>query len=126
MRAFNGLLIALALALIALVSVTLARAQSSSDVLAKFATDDFSDTAEAIAAVAASGKQDGRADHLRVAGRPPAFDAKSKNIFIRTPRRHIDAATGQPAAAAPAEPSPCASTPPAARHRSRRTYAAGA
>ena len=51
MRAFNGLLIALALVFIALVSVTLARAQSPSDVLAKFATDDFSDTAEAIDAL---------------------------------------------------------------------------
>jgi len=61
MRAFNGLLIALALALIALVSVTLARAQSTSDVLAKFAEI-------GVRALKIEGRQRGRAYVTRVVG----------------------------------------------------------
>ncbi len=83
MRGFNGLLIALALALIALVSVTLARAQSSSDVLAKFATDDFSDTAEAVAALAASGNKMAAPIIFALQDGRLLYDAKSKNIFIK-------------------------------------------
>ncbi len=107
MRALNASLVALALIVIALFSVTLARAQSFDDGLAKFATDDFSDTDAAIASVAASGNkmaapviyalQDGRL----------LFDAASKKIFIKDAAGKIlDAATGAPAAGAPADLAP--------------------
>jgi urea transport system permease protein len=107
MRALNGLLIALALALIALVSVSLAQAQSYSDALAKFATDDFSDTAEAIDAVAASGDKMAAPTILALQDGRLLFDAKSKTVFIKDASGAIlDAATGQPTAAAPPELEP--------------------
>jgi urea transport system permease protein len=72
------------------------------DAVAKFATDDFSDTEEAIGAVAASGSplaypiisalQDGRL----------MFDADSKKVYIKqTDGKAIDAATGAPVDAIP-------------------------
>ena len=57
MRAFNAALIALALVLGVLLSAAGARAQSFDETLAKFATDDFSDTEEAVQAVATSGNK---------------------------------------------------------------------
>ncbi|MBI3704031.1 MAG: urea ABC transporter permease subunit UrtB [Rhizobiales bacterium] len=104
MRGFNGLLIALALAFIALVSVTLARAQSPGDVLAKFTTDDFSDTAEAVEALAASGDKMAAPIIFALQDGRLLFDAKSKTVFIKDASGAIlDAATGQPVTAAPAE-----------------------
>jgi urea transport system permease protein len=72
------------------------------DALQKFTTDDFSDTADGISEVAASGSpmaapliqalQDGRL----------AFSAKDKKVFIKTADdKLIDAATGKAEAAAP-------------------------
>jgi len=102
MRVFNASLIALALVLG--LSAAVVHAQSFDDALAKFAADSYGDTEEAVAAVAASGNemavpvifalQDGRL----------LFDAKAKKIFIKElSGRILDAASGQPAAAAPAD-----------------------
>jgi urea transport system permease protein len=107
MRAFNASLVALALVLGLLFSAAAAHAQSFDEALAKFATDEFSDTEEGIAAVAASGNamaapvifalQDGRL----------LFDVKTKKVFIKDASDSIlDAATGAPAANAPADLEP--------------------
>jgi urea transport system permease protein len=104
MRALNASLIALALVLIALFSVTLARAQSFDDALAKFATDDFSDTEEAVAALAASGNKMAAPVIFALQDGRLLFDAKSKNIFIKDASGAIlDAANGAPVANAPAD-----------------------
>jgi urea transport system permease protein len=104
MRVFNAWLIAFALAFGLLASSTAGHAQSFDDTLGKFATDDFADTEDAVAAVVASGNkmaapivyalQDGRL----------LFDAKSKKIFIKdTSGSVFDAATGALAVGAPAD-----------------------
>ncbi len=101
----HGRLIALALMLAMLVvGATAARAGSYEDALAGFTTDTFSDTADAIDAVAASGNplaapllealRDGRL----------TFSAKEKKVFIKTSDgARLDAATGKPLAGPPAD-----------------------
>ncbi len=86
---------ALALAFFLIVFAVPAFAGPFEDAVGKFATDDFSDTDEAIGAVASSGNplafpiisalQDGRL----------MFDADSKKVYIKQPDgKAIDAATG--------------------------------
>ena len=101
----HGRLIALALMLAMLVvGATAVRADSYEDALAGFTTDTFSDTADAIDAVAASGNplaapllealRDGRL----------TFSAKEKKVFIKTADgARLDAATGKPFAGPPAD-----------------------
>lgn len=100
-----GRLIALALMLaMFIVGATAVRAGSYEDALAGFTTDTFSDTADAIDAVAASGNplaapllealRDGRL----------TFSAKEKKVFIKTADgARLDAATGKPFAGLPAD-----------------------
>src|SRR5215470_5417625 len=86
---------ALALAFFLIVFAVPAFAGPFEDAVGKFATDDFSDTEEAISGVASSGNplafpiisalQDGRL----------MFDAESKKVFVKQPDgKAIDAATG--------------------------------
>ena len=101
----HGRLIALALMLAMLiVGATAVRADSYEDALAGFTTDTFSDTADAIDAVAASGNplaapllealRDGRL----------TFSAKEKKVFIKTSDgARLDAATGKPFAGPPVD-----------------------
>jgi len=101
----HGRLIALALMLAMLVvGATAVRAGSYEDALVGFTTDTFSDTADAIDAVAASGNplaapllealRDGRL----------TFSAKEKKVFIKTADgARLDAATGKPFAGPPAD-----------------------
>jgi urea transport system permease protein len=108
MRALCDRLIALVAAIgVLLVTALPAHAQSFEDALARFAADSFNDTEAAIGQVAASGHamaqpviqalQDGRL----------LLDAPTKKIYIRDPSgRILDAATGQAAADAPANPRP--------------------
>jgi urea transport system permease protein len=105
-----GRLLALVLAvgIHAAALATAAQAGPYDDALARFVTNDFDDTTEAINGVAASGNplapvvldalQDGRL----------LFSAESKKIFVRdSADQLIDAATGQPASAgAPADLAP--------------------
>jgi|BarGraIncu00222A_1022003.scaffolds.fasta_scaffold00680_15 urea transport system permease protein len=103
MRAFYDRIIAFVIALGLLVAgAGFAYAGPYEDALAGFTTDDFSDTADAVNAVAASGSplagpliealQDGRL----------SFSAKDKKVYIKTnDGALLDAATGKPAVGAP-------------------------
>jgi urea transport system permease protein len=103
MRAFYDRFIAFVIALGLLVAgAVFAYAGPYEDALAGFTTDDFSDTADAVNAVAASGSplagpliealQDGRL----------SFSAKDKKVYIKTnDGALLDAATGKPAEGAP-------------------------
>jgi urea transport system permease protein len=95
------LALAFALGLLALLP-TVAHAGPYEDALARFLTDDFDDTTEAINGIAGSGSplaaavlgalQDGRL----------VVSPQAKQVFFRdSSERLIDAATGQPATAAP-------------------------
>ena len=109
MRGVNDRLIALVLVvgmlfLGLLFSAAAAHAQTFDDALAKFATDDFSDSEEAIAAVAASGNKMAAPIIFALQDGRLLFDANSKKIFIKDASGKIlDAASGEPAAGAPAE-----------------------
>src|SRR5262249_52429614 len=103
MRVPHGRLTALVLALALLLAGGWAHAQDYDTALAGFAKDSFGDTEAAINAVAASGNpfaaqviealQDGRL----------LFDPDDKKIYIRQKTGPLlDAATGRPAASAPA------------------------
>jgi urea transport system permease protein len=99
MRGFYDRIIAFVIALGLLVAgVGLSHAGPYEDALAGFTTDDFSDTADAIDAVAASGSplagpviqalQEGRLQ----------FSAKDKKVYIKTKDdKLLDAETGKPA-----------------------------
>jgi urea transport system permease protein len=103
MRSFYDRIIALVFALGLLVAgAGLAHAGPYEDALAGFTTDEFSDTADAITAVATSGNplaatliealQDGRL----------MFSTKDKKVFIKTKSDALlDAATGKPADGTP-------------------------
>ena len=90
MRAVCGRLIALTLVLGLLVlGAAAARAGSYEDALAGFTTDSFSDTAEAVEAVATTGSP--LAAPLLEALRESrlVFSAKDKKVFIKTRRRRV-------------------------------------
>ena len=104
MRVLNDRLIALvfAIGLLIAASATTALAGPYEDALPGFTTDEFSDTIDAVNAVAVSGNplaapliaalQDGRL----------LFSAKDKKVFIKTKDdKLLDAATGQPVAGTP-------------------------
>ncbi len=108
MRGLTGLLIALVLLLGALSVATAARADDFSDALAKFTTDDFSDTADGVDAVASSGNPRASAIITALQDGRLLFDADSHKVFIKDAAsdRIYDAATGQPAADVPASVEP--------------------
>jgi urea transport system permease protein len=107
MRALYGRLRALAVAFGLLLAMAAANAQSFDEALSGFTADSFSDTEQAIGAVARSGNaraaqvigalQDGRL----------LFDPDGKKVYIKEKDdRIVDAATGQAAAGAPANVRP--------------------
>src|ERR1043166_6513796 len=107
MRALYGRLRALAVAFGLLLAMAAANAQSFDEALSGFTADSFSDTENAIGAVARSGTaraaqvigalQDGRL----------LFDPDGKKVYIKDKDdRIVDAATGQAAAGAPANVRP--------------------
>jgi urea transport system permease protein len=98
MRGLAGLLIAWALLLGALSAATVARAEGFDDALQKFTTDDFSDTADGIDAVAASGNPRASAIITALQDGRLLFDADSHKVFIKDTAsdKVFDAATGQP------------------------------
>ena len=103
MRAFYDRIIALVVALGLLAGAAgLAHAGSYEDALAGFTTDDFSDTADAVNAVVASGSPlAARVIEALKDGRL-LFSAKDKKVFIKTKDdKLLDAATGKPIAGTP-------------------------
>ena len=103
MRSFCGRMVALVFALGLIVAgATIAHAGAYEDALAGFATDDFSDTADAINAVVASG--DARAAVLLEAlqGSRLMFSAADKKVFIKGKDDKLtDALTGEAVATPP-------------------------
>jgi len=76
-----------------------ARAQGFEDALAGFAADSFSDTEEAIGAVASSGNPRALAVIQALQDGRLMFSADTRKVFIKDPSDQVvDAATGQPAA----------------------------
>ena len=101
MRILRGRLVALLFALIVILSGAAAHAVDLKEALVRFTADDFSETAEGIAEVAATG--DPRAATIieaLQAGRL-LYNAESKAIYYKDASdRLFDAATGQPVAGA--------------------------
>jgi urea transport system permease protein len=96
-------IIALVLVLVLLAAgAGLAYAGPYEDALAGFTTDDFSDTADAINAVVASGSPLAAPLVEALQDSRLMFSAKDKKVFIKTTDGALlDAATGKPAAGAP-------------------------
>ena len=85
----------LALALFLILFAMPALAGPFEDAVGKFATDDFSDTEEAIAGVASSGNPLAYPIISALADERLMFDAESKKVYIKqADGRAIDAATG--------------------------------
>src|ERR1051326_3757874 len=107
MRALYGRLRALAVAFGLLLAMAAVSAQSFDEALTGFTADSFSDTENAIGAVAHSGNA--RAAQVIAAlqeGRL-LFDPDGKKVYIKEKDdRIVDAATGQAVAAAPANVRP--------------------
>jgi urea transport system permease protein len=103
MRVFYDRIIALVFALGLLVAgAGLAYAGPYEDALAGFTTDDFSDTADAINAVATSGSPLAAPLLQALQDARLQFSAKYKKVFIKTKAGGLlDAATGNPAAGVP-------------------------
>ena len=82
--------------------------QSFDDALARFAADSFADTEAAIERRRRQRQPAGGAGDRGAAGRHASlFDPQTQKVFIRDgPTRLIDAATGQPVAAPPADLKP--------------------
>jgi urea transport system permease protein len=98
---------ALALAFFLIVFAMPAFAGPFEDAVGKFATDDFSDTEDAIAAVASSGNPLAFPIISALQDERLMFDAESKKVYIKQPDgKAIDAATGAPVAAIPDSASP--------------------
>ncbi|HEY0235089.1 MAG TPA: urea ABC transporter permease subunit UrtB [Afipia sp.] len=96
------------LALIVALGCTLpAMAGPFEDAVAKFANDSFSDTQEAVAAISTSGNPQAYAIVSALQDGRLLVDPGSKTVFIKTPDGKIlDAATGAPVAALPANADP--------------------
>ena len=93
---------ALALAVLLTAFALPAFAGPFEDAVAKFATDDFSDTEEAIGVVAASGSPLAYPIISALQDERLMFDADSKKVYIKeTDGKAIDAATGAPVDAIP-------------------------
>ena len=104
MRARHDRIIALvfALGLLARRRRTLAHAGPYEDALAGFTTDDFSDTADAVNAVVASGSPLAGPVIEALQDSRLMFSAKDKKVYIKTKDdKLLDAATGKPAEGAP-------------------------
>ena len=103
MRALYDRIIALVFVLGLLIAgVGFAHADPYEDALAGFTTDDFSDTAEAINAVAASGNPLAAQVVEALQANRLQFSASDKKVFIKTKDGALlDAATGKPVAGAP-------------------------
>jgi urea transport system permease protein len=99
MRRFYARLIALFFIVgLAAIGSTLAHAGPYEDALDKFTTDDFSDTADAINAVATSGNPLAEKLIQALQDGNLMFSAKDKKVFIKTKDdKLLDAATGKPA-----------------------------
>ncbi|OJU20521.1 MAG: urea ABC transporter permease subunit UrtB [Afipia sp. 62-7] len=99
----RALLIALVLIV---VSGLPAFASAFEDAVAQFANDDFSDTQEAVGVVATSGNPQAYAIISALQDGRLMFDAESKKVFIKTADdKVLDAITGAPVAALPADAS---------------------
>src|SRR5690349_19393855 len=86
---------AIALAVLLIVFAVPALAGPFEDAVGKFATDDFSDTEEAIAGVASSGNSLAFPIISALADERLMFDAESKKVYVKLPDgKAIDAATG--------------------------------
>src|SRR5690348_3284841 len=86
---------AVALAVLLIVFAVPALAGPFEDAVGKFATDDFSDTEEAIAGVASSGNPLAFPIISALADERLMFDAESKKVYVKLPDgKAIDAATG--------------------------------
>ncbi len=96
-------LVAWLFAICLLVAALPANAQSFDETLQKFAADSFSETDDAINAVAASGNPQAAAIIQALNDSRLLFDPASKKIYIKSGTAVLDAATGQPAAGAPAD-----------------------
>ncbi|MEZ5788707.1 MAG: urea ABC transporter permease subunit UrtB [Xanthobacteraceae bacterium] len=99
MRAFQACLIALLLALGMLtVGTATLRADPYQDALAGFTTDSFSDTADAVNAVAATGNPLAAPLLRALRDRRLMYSAATQKVFIKTEDDTLlDAATGEPA-----------------------------
>jgi len=105
MLSFNGRMVALVVAIaLLLISKTLANAGPFEDALVGLTTDSFSDTADAIEALTATG--DPRTGPLLEALKDQQllFSTEAKKVFIKDPTgRIVDAANGQAVATLPAD-----------------------
>ena len=103
MSARHGRILALVFALGLLLAVgTLAHAGPYEDALAGFTTDDFSDTADAVNAVVASGSPLAGPVIEALQDSRLMFSAKDKKVYIKTKDdKLLDAATGKPVEGAP-------------------------
>jgi urea transport system permease protein len=88
------------------VAASPAISQTLDEALSKFSADSFSQTEDAITAVAATGSPRAQAIIEALAAGRLFFDADSKKIFIRDGARVVDAATGDAVASAPADLKP--------------------
>ncbi|MDQ0505081.1 urea ABC transporter permease subunit UrtB [Xanthobacter agilis] len=102
-----------------------ARAETAPDLtpmVAKFATDSYSDTADALAALSSSGSPRAAAIVAALADGRLLFDPVTKAVLVRTKAGGLEeAATGAPVASAPADLSPVR-----ANNRVRRAIEAAA
>ncbi|MFG1274818.1 urea ABC transporter permease subunit UrtB [Xanthobacter flavus] len=99
----------LAVLMAGLVASVPARAQSQPDIsgiIAKFGNDSYSDTTDAVAALATSGSPQAAAVVEALAAGNLLYDPATKAVFIRTPSGMVDPATGAIVGSAPANLSP--------------------
>jgi urea transport system permease protein len=103
MNMIRDRLVAWLLALGLLLSAMPANAQTFDEALPKFAADSFAETDEGISALAASGHAQAAAIIQALSDARLQFDPATKKIYIKSGTTLLDAATGQPASAAPAD-----------------------
>ena len=105
MRAFYDRIIAFVFVLcLPVIGAGLAHAGPYEDALAGFTTDDFSDTADAVNAVAASGNPLAAPLLEALQDTRLLFSAKDKKVYIKTKADTLlDAVTGKPAAGSPSD-----------------------
>ncbi|MFG1432613.1 urea ABC transporter permease subunit UrtB [Xanthobacter sp. V2C-8] len=118
-------MLAAVLLLCAALAAPAARAETAPDLsatVARFANDSYSDTADALAALAATGSARAAAIVAALADGRLLFDPATRAVFIRTPAGALEeAATGAPVAAPPTGLSPVR-----ANNRVRRAIEAAA
>ena len=105
MRNFCERLLALVFALsVVCVAASAARADAYEDALAHFLADSFDDTIEGVNAVAASGHPLAEKVLGALQARRLMFSAEEKRVFFKDEADSLfDAASGSPAASAPAD-----------------------